>query len=187
MVAISVGASSALVWLMTGNRALVLRGPTIAQGVPMIAGFDRLITVRWITPVLTDSPSTTTTEVLEQLVDELTTSSPREYRACGYHWFLCDFPKSRFGYYDESWLMFVNREEWQFRVVSIQFPAWLPLTLASVLLAYGAWSGPWRRRRRARSGLCVVCGYNLRGNLSGVCPECGTPFELGPNIRETGV
>jgi hypothetical protein len=30
-----------------------------------------------------------------------------------------------------------------------------------------------RRERRAR-GLCVRCGYDLTGNVSGVCPECGT-------------
>lgn len=24
-------------------------------------------------------------------------------------------------------------------------------------------------------GLCHVCGYDLTGNVSGVCPECGTP------------
>ncbi len=23
---------------------------------------------------------------------------------------------------------------------------------------------------------CTSCGYNLTGNLSGVCPECGTPI-----------
>jgi hypothetical protein len=34
--------------------------------------------------------------------------------------------------------------------------------------------GPLRRRRRQRKGLCVRCGYNLTGNVSGVCPECGT-------------
>ncbi len=27
--------------------------------------------------------------------------------------------------------------------------------------------------RRRRSGLCVKCGYNLTGNVSGRCPECG--------------
>lgn len=35
-----------------------------------------------------------------------------------------------------------------------------------------------RRRRRLRArmtqGLCVYCGYNLTGNVSGVCPECGS-------------
>lgn len=30
------------------------------------------------------------------------------------------------------------------------------------------------RRRRARPGMCTSCGYNLTGNASGVCPECGT-------------
>ena len=32
-----------------------------------------------------------------------------------------------------------------------------------------------RRRRRLRPGQCAHCGYNLTGNVSGVCPECGTP------------
>lgn len=31
------------------------------------------------------------------------------------------------------------------------------------------------RRRRQPPGCCIACGYNLTGNLSGVCPECGTP------------
>ena len=30
-----------------------------------------------------------------------------------------------------------------------------------------------RRRRRIAGGLCGACGYDLRGNVSGVCPECG--------------
>ncbi len=24
--------------------------------------------------------------------------------------------------------------------------------------------------------LCATCQYNLTGNLSGICPECGTPI-----------
>lgn len=31
-----------------------------------------------------------------------------------------------------------------------------------------------RRRRRRRPGCCVHCLYDLTGNESGVCPECGT-------------
>jgi hypothetical protein len=31
-----------------------------------------------------------------------------------------------------------------------------------------------RRRARPRAGRCDVCGYNLTGNVSGRCPECGT-------------
>ncbi len=34
----------------------------------------------------------------------------------------------------------------------------------------------WRRVwPRVVPGFCHFCGYNLRGNVSGVCPECGTP------------
>lgn len=36
-------------------------------------------------------------------------------------------------------------------------------------------SGPARRRRkRRRLGQCERCAYDLTGNTSGVCPECGT-------------
>jgi drug/metabolite transporter (DMT)-like permease len=30
---------------------------------------------------------------------------------------------------------------------------------------------------RFAPGLCQACGYNLRGNTSGRCPECGTACE----------
>jgi hypothetical protein len=33
--------------------------------------------------------------------------------------------------------------------------------------------GPLRRWRRRRKGLCTACAYDLTGNESGVCPECG--------------
>jgi len=48
-------------------------------------------------------------------------------------------------------------------------PLWL-LFLTSVLPTGVLWN---RDRRRARPGLCSRCGYDLKGNLSGVCPECG--------------
>jgi hypothetical protein len=31
-------------------------------------------------------------------------------------------------------------------------------------------------------GLCPGCGYDLRGNTSGVCPECGRPLPRTPDI-----
>ena len=58
----------------------------------------------------------------------------------------------------------------------IHTPCWTmvaPLTVAAALLLR-----PWWRHRRAarwaRDGRCAECGYQLRGNISGVCPECGT-------------
>lgn len=31
-----------------------------------------------------------------------------------------------------------------------------------------------RRKHRKRTGRCQACGYDLTGNQSGTCPECGT-------------
>ena len=39
------------------------------------------------------------------------------------------------------------------------------------------------RRLRSKQGLCAYCGYDLRGNVSGVCPECGAPT-AGPPARQ---
>jgi rubrerythrin len=33
------------------------------------------------------------------------------------------------------------------------------------------------RERRAAKGACRVCGYDLTGNVSGICPECGLPID----------
>jgi predicted RNA-binding Zn-ribbon protein involved in translation (DUF1610 family) len=32
-----------------------------------------------------------------------------------------------------------------------------------------------------RPGECINCGYNLTGNTSGVCPECGRRLTQPPN------
>ena len=32
----------------------------------------------------------------------------------------------------------------------------------------------WWRDRRPKAGFCKVCKYDLTGNVSGICPECGT-------------
>jgi hypothetical protein len=57
----------------------------------------------------------------------------------------------------------------------LTFPHWLaflvsaiPTITFAVLLR--------RARGRLRSGHCPSCNYNLTGNTSGICPECGTPI-----------
>ncbi|MBN2562782.1 MAG: hypothetical protein JXQ75_17805 [Phycisphaerae bacterium] len=34
----------------------------------------------------------------------------------------------------------------------------------------------WYEWRRIPAGHCRECGYDLTGNTSGICPECGTPI-----------
>ena len=46
--------------------------------------------------------------------------------------------------------------------------------LAALLPAGRATGWLWKRAvRRKRRGRCPQCGYDLTGNVSGVCPECG--------------
>jgi hypothetical protein len=49
-------------------------------------------------------------------------------------------------------------------------PPWLPVTLLALPTAVFWWQD---RPRRERSGHCQDCGYDLTGNVSGRCPECG--------------
>jgi hypothetical protein len=37
-----------------------------------------------------------------------------------------------------------------------------------------------RHVRDLMPGHCACCGYNLKGNASGVCPECGTAVPVAP-------
>jgi len=54
----------------------------------------------------------------------------------------------------------------------VNLPHWFPLVLFS---AYPVWAiSRWfLRRKKIRAGRCVGCAYNLKGNVSGICPECG--------------
>jgi hypothetical protein len=57
-------------------------------------------------------------------------------------------------------------------------PSWLPVCLLAVYPVLAFVRSPARRRRQRRqNGLCLACGYDLTGNVSGVCPECGTEVE----------
>ncbi len=48
-------------------------------------------------------------------------------------------------------------------------PGWCPVLACAVPAGL-----LWRRdRRRMPPGYCQKCGYNLTGNVSGRCPECG--------------
>ena len=56
------------------------------------------------------------------------------------------------------------------------WPACLLLAALTAVRGIG-WFYRRRRTRRRRLGLCPSCAYNLTGNVSDVCPECGTRSE----------
>ncbi len=47
-------------------------------------------------------------------------------------------------------------------------PVWIPLLLGGLPTLW-----LWWRERLGPGGLCQRCGYDLTGNVSGTCPECG--------------
>ncbi len=61
-------------------------------------------------------------------------------------------------------------------LITLVLPGWLVVLLLSAypvpMLAYGL-----LRRKPIPPGHCEKCGYNLKGNVSGVCPECGEKME----------
>jgi hypothetical protein len=61
--------------------------------------------------------------------------------------------------------------EWSMWRTPYSIPV-IPLSILPTITAINA----LRRCRRLRSGLCVVCGYDLR-STSNRCPECGTTIE----------
>lgn len=76
-------------------------------------------------------------------------------------------------YLQEFPLVSMNGHAFRFHV---RLPWWFLAVLlgAYPILRYLAITCVWRHRKR--NGLCLQCGYDLRGNLgsSTVCPECGT-------------
>ena len=63
-----------------------------------------------------------------------------------------------------------------FRNKLLSFPHWVLALLFSIPSFLGAVKA-LRRRKRKKLGLCVKCGYNLKGLTELRCPECGTQFE----------
>jgi hypothetical protein len=58
----------------------------------------------------------------------------------------------------------------------VSVPTWWVGVVAAIGLVAGV---AVRRRGVKKRGHCAACGYNLVGNVSGVCPECGTAVAAG--------
>ena len=59
----------------------------------------------------------------------------------------------------------------------IEAPFWLAAFLLSTYPLVVFVRGPMRRWHRSRSGLCLCCGYDLTGNVTGICSECGATLD----------
>jgi hypothetical protein len=67
----------------------------------------------------------------------------------------------------------------QVRYRVVRFPTWLLLLAIAVPTVC-----LWRRDRPYGKGRCRQCGYDLTGNVGGVCPECGKQVD-GPEAGES--
>ena len=56
----------------------------------------------------------------------------------------------------------------------VGLPLWFVLAITAIPTAILF----YRDRRRIPPGHCQKCGYNLTGNVSGICPECGEPIPI---------
>jgi hypothetical protein len=72
------------------------------------------------------------------------------------------------------WLYYEMSER-TYRLIDATVPPWFVALVFATFTAGPGWSlrRHARRHRRAASGLCVACGYDLRGAAHERCPECG--------------
>ena len=74
----------------------------------------------------------------------------------------------------------ISYKTWKPWVWFRETPGWTLVPVALALAAYPLVTlnrGPLCRRRRRKRGQCLDCGYDLTGNVTGVCSECGTKIE----------
>jgi hypothetical protein len=109
------------------------------------------------------------------------------------------FPGYRHGELDDPEELFnprrIARRGWNIGVAHVErfpprnpFPAsrefFVVVEFWAIVATAAALPAMWllkisKRRMRVRGGRCAQCGYNLTGNTSGVCPECGTATTTG--------
>ncbi len=107
-------------------------------------------------------------------VDRESTFRPHDLEGLGFQ-FLCYAQKPpaagwRFGLTKEDRDFAANK---QTSVWSVKMPIWMAFTVFSLYPVTVFLRGPAHRYWRVRNGRCTGCGYDLTGNVTGVCSECG--------------
>lgn len=64
--------------------------------------------------------------------------------------------------------------------IDVRFPVAGPVVFAAAMAIFSF----WRRAKAFPKGHCTLCGYNLYGNTSGLCPECGAEARGVPAAPE---
>lgn len=80
---------------------------------------------------------------------------------------------------DVRWLPYVRRVG---GTVFVVVALWIPLVAGLTPWLFRLW-----HRARRKPGHCRFCDYDLTGNVSGKCPECGTPIPESRRYGEDGV
>ena len=88
--------------------------------------------------------------------------TPRSRTSYGPGWAVGRLANPGIEWWPEIWTDFLP-------ATLVAIPLWIPLVAVAIPTGF-----LWRReRKRPRPGHCRSCRYNLTGNVSGVCPECG--------------
>ena len=97
----------------------------------------------------------------------------------GFGFSVCEYPlETRFylpGADSIRWLPTIGPQRWGLPdpsnrsiTFAAYFPFWCLFPLAAIPTVI-----LWRRDRKIPPGQCQTCGYDLTGNTTGVCSECG--------------
>jgi hypothetical protein len=104
---------------------------------------------------------------------ELTRSAPPSQGMPNLEWFILRYP--------EHWLPPIRSSPTILlpsygtaNGLSLRVPLWIPFLIFAMPTTYLWWRD---RRRRIPPGHCRKCGYDLTGNVSGICPECGVKMD----------
>jgi hypothetical protein len=106
-------------------------------------------------------------------VEARSDDAERSSRPTGFYWDHETVTPPRYG---EPWFGFERWSSSDDQGVLIKCPIWLPAPLVLLLPCISVYRR-FKSRRRLTNGSCTTCGYELTGNTSGVCPECGTAIE----------